>query len=316
MDHRMPSHSACAIKRWILPLAVALLTVVAFLPVLSGSFLNWDDDVNFRFNRAYRELGWEQIRWAFTSVVFGHYIPVTRLTFSLNYALGGMSPWGYHLFNLLAPGLTAALFYIVARRLLAAAVGAGRQEGRDDREVVTAAAAAALVFGLHPLRVEPVAWITGRADLLCATFVFLSTWAYLHAIEAAAPVRRKLLVVATAAFAAALLSKAAALPLPFVWLLLDVYPLRRVSQTGWLRLAREKIPTLAVAFVAVVLVAYATRHGAVMSSATDYGPLARITLAAYSFVIAAAKFVWPTGLSPLYEMPAHVTPLEPRFGLA
>src|SRR5262245_58983660 len=164
MDHRMPSHSACAIKRWILPLAVAVLTVIAFLPVLSGSFLNWDDDVNFRHNRAYRGLGWEQIRWAFTSVLFGHYIPLTRLTFSLNYVLGGMSPWGYHLFNLLVHGINAALFYVVARRLLLAATGTGRQDGRNDVEVVAAAATAALAFGLHPLRVEPVAWITGRAD--------------------------------------------------------------------------------------------------------------------------------------------------------
>jgi hypothetical protein len=312
----MWAHSACAIRRWTIPLAVALLTVVSFLPVLSGSFLNWDDDVNFRHNRAYRGLGWEQIRWAFTSVLFGHYMPLTRLTFSLNYVLGGITPWGYHLFNLLIHGVNAALFYVVARRLLAAAVGTGRQESRNDVDVSTAAAMAALVFGVHPLRVEPVAWVTGRADLLCATFVFLSTWAYLRAVEAEGPLRGRLLVASTAAFASALLSKGAALPLPVVWLLVDLYPLRRLGRLGWLRLVREKIPVLAVMVVAAGIIVYATRRGAVVTSTEDYSALARLTVAVYSVAVSAARFVWPAGLSPLYEMPAAITPLDPRFGLA
>ena len=111
---------------------VAALTAICFLPVVSGSFLNWDDDVNFRHNPAYRGLGGAQIRWAFTSVLFGHYIPLTRLTFSLNYVLGGMNPWGYHLLNVLLHGVNAALFYVVARRLLRAAHGVGRGDVASD----------------------------------------------------------------------------------------------------------------------------------------------------------------------------------------
>ncbi len=110
----------------MIPIAVAGLTAVCFLPTLSGSFLNWDDNVTFLDNPAYRGLGVQQIRWAFTSVLFGHCIPLTRLSWSLNYVLGGMDPWGYHLLNLLLHGLNAALFYFVARRLLAAA---GNAEG-------------------------------------------------------------------------------------------------------------------------------------------------------------------------------------------
>ena len=70
------------IRRGLVPLAVAIVTAAAFLPTLSGSFLNWDDNVNFLENPAYRGLDLEHVRWAFTSVAFGHYIPLTRLTWS------------------------------------------------------------------------------------------------------------------------------------------------------------------------------------------------------------------------------------------
>lgn len=304
------------IRRATLPLAVAVLTAACFLPALSGSFLNWDDGVNFLENRAYRGLGREQIRWAFTSMLFGHYIPLTRLTFSLNYVLGGMDPWGYHLVNVLLHGANAAVFYVVARRLLAAAVGGGSQDGRSDLALSAAAAVAALVFGVHPLRVEPVVWITGRADVLCAAFSLLSTWVYLRAVDGSGPTRRGLILVSAAAFAAALLSKGVALPFPAVLLLLDVYPLRRLPRLGWRPLVREKIPLLVVTLVATVIIVYAVRYGAVLTPAAQHGALARVTVAAYSFVVSPVRFVWPVALSPLYEMPARVSPLEPRFGLA
>src|SRR6185295_20188532 len=102
----------------LVPVVVAALTTICFIPALSGSFLNWDDNVNFLDNLAYRGLGREQIHWAFTSVLFGHYIPLTRLSWSLNYVTGGLDPWGYHLLNLLLHATNTILFYLVARRLL------------------------------------------------------------------------------------------------------------------------------------------------------------------------------------------------------
>src|SRR5688572_8678865 len=183
--------------RRLVPLAVAVLAAVPFLSTLSGSFLNWDDNVNFLENPAYRGLDLEHVRWAFTSVAFGHYIPLTRLTWSLNWVLGGMNPWGYHLVNVLLHAVNAALFYVVARRLLAAAVADGAQAGRRGADLCVAAAVAALVFGVHPLRVEPVAWITGRPDLLCGSFVLLTTWAYLRATESGGPAHRGLIGIAS-----------------------------------------------------------------------------------------------------------------------
>jgi len=300
----------------MIPVIVAVLTAVSFLPALGGSFLNWDDNVNFLDNPGYRGLGHAQIRWAFSSVLFGHYIPVTRLTWSLNYVLGGMDPWGYHLVNVLLHAANAAIFYLVARRLLAAAIGDGAQRDRHEPHLGAAAAVAALVFGVHPLRVEPVAWITGRADVLCTTFALLAVWAYLRGVEGGGPARPGAVLISTAAFAAALLSKGAALPLPAALFLLDVYPLRRVPRLGWRLLLKEKIPVLLVMLAGAGTALYAVSHGAVLTHASTYGVIARVTAAGYSFLIALLRFIWPAWLSPLYEMPPRISLLEPRFGLA
>lgn len=300
----------------LVPVVVAALTTICFIPALSGSFLNWDDNVNFLENQAYRGFGPEQIHWAFTSVLFGHYIPLTRLSWSLNYVTGGLDPWGYHLLNLLLHAANTILFYLVARRLLAAASGEGSQDGLGAPELSAAAAVAALVFGAHPLRVEPVVWASARPDLLCATFVLVAAWAYLRAVEEPGAVRRGPLLVSVAALAAALLSKGVALPFVAGLLLLDVYPLRRLARLGWGALLREKVPHLLVTIVGAGIIVQAVRQGAVLTGAADYGPVARLTVAAYSFVATLVRFVWPAALSPLYEMPFRVSPFEPRFGLA
>ena len=77
------------------------MTLAAFVPALRGQFLDWDDVVNLVDNPHYRGLGPAQIKWMFTSTLMGHYIPLTWMSFGLNYVLGGMNPWGYHLVNLL-----------------------------------------------------------------------------------------------------------------------------------------------------------------------------------------------------------------------
>jgi hypothetical protein len=204
----------------------------------------------------------------------------------------------------------------VARRLLAAATADGAQGGRRAPALRAAAAVAALVFGVHPLRVEPVAWITARADLLCTFFVLLTAWAYLRAVETEGPARPGPLLAAAVTFAAALLSKGAALPFVGALLLLDVYPLRRLRRPGARTLVREKIPLLLVTLGGAGAVLYAVREGAVLTRIYEHGALARLAAAAHSFLATPIRVVWPASLSPLYEMPARISILEPRFALA
>ncbi len=300
--------------RW--PLYLALIAVVAFLPVLNNGFVNWDDDRNLLYNSEYRGLGEAQVRWAFTTFLMGHYIPVTWVSFGLDYAVWGMRPFGYHLTNLLLHAANTALFYLVSLRLLAAA----RPALGHDVGLHLGAAAGALLFALHPLRVESVAWATERRDVLCAFLYLLAALVYLR--ECARAGRESVLGrpgywLALGLFALALLAKSMAVSLPVVLLILDVYPLRRVGGRpgGWFgaaarRVWLEKVPfaLLSLAASAVALVALESIRG--VRPIATVGLAERVAISVYSLAFYLWKSAVPVGLSPLYELPARVDALS------
>lgn len=309
-----------------LPLLVGVLAFVAFLPALDGGFVDWDDDRNFLWNTGYRGLGLRELQWMFTATWMGHYIPLTWLSLGVNYALGGMEPWGYHLGNLLLHAANAALLFFVARRLLTVAVispvphGNAEGDGRGDRTrqpagggaVALGAAVAALLWALHPLRVESVAWVTERRDVLCGFFYLLAVLAYLRGTTRERTLSGRWLAASLAAFAAALGSKAITMTLPVTLLVLDVYPLRRL-RLGWPALVREKLGYFALGAVGAVVASWAVTRGAGWTSYDAYGLEARLAMTGYSFGFYPWKLVWPVGLSPLYELPARVRLLDAGF---
>jgi protein O-mannosyl-transferase len=289
----------------LLPAGMVLVTCVAFWPALPGAFV-WDDDINLVTNLRYRGFEAGQLRWMFTNTLMGHYMPFTWLTFTLDHVLGRMDPWGYHLTSLLLHAANAVLVYLVARRLLTAALGTAA----DTR---AGAALAALLFALHPQRVESVAWISDRATLLCGTFYLLSVLAYLRAAGAEDGRRGMGWGAASlAAFAASLLSKGMAMSLPITLVILDAYPLRR-WRAQWPRVLVEKLPYCALALVGAVVAAWARSRGSEFTDYTGYGIASRIGLFAYSVCFYPLKLVWPADLSPLYEVPVQVSLLDPRF---
>ncbi len=299
--------------RRFLPVVLVLVTFATFLSTLGGQFLDWDDHVNLVQNEGYRGLGWPQIRWAFTSTLMGHYIPLTWLTFSANYAAGGLDPWGYHLVNLLLHSANALVFYLVARRLLAAAQSGGRQAGRDETVTLWGAAAAALIFAAHPLRVESVAWVTERRDVLSGLFFLLAVLAYLKAVEASDGAGGRWRAVSLVFFATGLLAKSSIMVLPAVLVLLDHYPLRRGTLT-WRRLVVEKAGYWALGAAGAVGALVALRRsGLRITTYGVYGLAARLAMVAYSLWFYPSTWLWPVHLSPLYELPAIVDPWAWRF---
>lgn len=321
----LPARSAPAASRstlgFILPVVVAAVTFVAFLPVLDAGFLNWDDDTNLLDNPRYRGLGWTQFRWMFTTMLLGHYIPITWMSFGLNYVLGGMNPWGYHLSNLLLHAANAGLFYFVARRLLAAAfsgavakpVPPGDGGAEPDVALSVGAAFAALVFGVHPLRVESVAWVTERRDVLCGLFYLLAALAYLRGVAGGGRIQRHWWALSLGAFLLALLSKAAAMPLPAALLMLDMYPLRRVTAVGWRWLLMEKVPYLALSAAAALLALIAQSEAHALTGYQQYGVGARVGMTAYHLMFHPWKLLWSADQRLLHELPRTVDPLAWRF---
>jgi protein O-mannosyl-transferase len=310
--------------RWALPLLVVAATLVAFVPALKGEFV-WDDIENFVDNDRFRGLGGAQLGWMWRTTHLGHYIPITWMSLGLSYVLGGMDPWGYHLANLVLHAANAGLFYCVARRLLAAVVRGGARAtgpaGAADPGIALSvgAAFAALAFGVHPLRVESVAWVTERRDVLCGFFTLAAVLAYLAAWSRGSRGRLRAGWYGTAVglFALALLSKSIAVGLPIVLLALDAYPLRRISlgAEGWPLRARgllvEKLPFLALSVAIGVTMLIGGR--AVLTPMTTLGVGQRLAISGYGLMFYLWKIVLPWPLSPMYELHSPVIPWSPKY---
>src|SRR5213593_3440832 len=308
-DGSMGLTSAQRWVRWLAPLLVALFTLAAFLPALQNQFVNWDDKDNFLDNHHYRGLGWTHLRWMWTTHL-GHYIPLTWMTFGLDYLLWGMNPVGYHLTSLLLHVTNAVVFFFVVRWLLTRALPSPSEHGYA---LAVAAGFAALVFAIHPLRVESVAWVTERRDVLSGLFYLLTILMYLRACARRAR-GRGWYWLSVAVFGCALLSKSMVVSLPVVLLILDVYPLRRLggALAWWSEPARriygEKIPfvLLAAAASAIAVIAQSSIHAA--ASLAQLSVPGRLAVAAYGLSFYLWNTVAPVNLSPLYELRPPVNP--------
>jgi len=300
-----PTVSRGGWARWAFPALIAALAIVAFLPAVHHEFLNWDDARNFVDNPAYRGLGAGQLRWMFTTFHMGHYIPLTWITFGLDYLLWGLNPAGYHLTNVLFHAATALAVYFLALRLTRLALA---DASEHDRRI--GAALAALVFAIHPLRVESVAWVTERRDVVSGLFYALTVIAYLKAVDGAERARPTWYWASVGLFACGLLSKSIVVSLPVVLLALDVYPLRRLGGVrGWRRPAvwLEKLPYLVLGLVAAIVAFRALATIGNTRSLAEMSALYRTVLSIYGLAFYLWKSVMPFGLSPLYQLDFTVT---------
>jgi len=281
-------------KSRLVLIAVVLLTVCAFLPVLRNGFA-WDDELNLLSNPYYRGLSWTHLRWMFTTAYLGPYQPLTWLSFGLDYTLWGLNPVGYHGVNLLLHALNAALVYALTARLLRAAVPV--ENGADETGLHLCAGAAALLFSVHPLRVEAVAWATERRTVLAGFFYLSAIWSYLRGQRA----------VSVAFFGLSLFSKGIGVALPVTLLALDVYPLRRLPldarrwvEPGVRGVLVEKAPlfALAIVFGLVEVFAY-SKH---LPTGGDFSAILRVAKACVALVFYQVKTLLPVRLSPAYEL--------------
>src|SRR5881396_688558 len=304
--------------QWLVPLLVALVTLAAFLPTLQNQFVNWDDDKNFLDNPHYRGLAGTHLRWMWTTFHIGHYAPLTWMTLGLDYLLWGMNPLGYHLTSLLLHAANAVVFFFVVRRILTRALPSPSERGYA---LAVSAGVAALGFAIHPLRVESVAWVTERRDVLSGLFYLSAILIYLRACERGAR-GRGWYWLSVAVFGCALLSKSMVVNLPVVLLILDVYPLRRLGGfVGWWseparRIYVEKIPFVLLAAAASAVAVMAQLSKSAMISVAHLSALGRLAVSAYGLSFYLWKMVVPLNLSPLYMRPPTVDPEAPPFILS
>jgi protein O-mannosyl-transferase len=274
--------------------ALALLAVAPYLQTARFGFVNYDDTVYVTENaRVLGGLTLDNARWAFTTGYNANWHPVTWLSHMLDMSLFGVRPGAFHLVNAGLHAACTVLLFLAFHRMT----------GRYWRCVALAA-----LFAAHPLRVESVAWISERKDLLCGVFWMAGLLAY--AGYARRPGAWRYLAMA-AWFALALMSKPMAVTFPCALLLLDLWPLRRADLNdtrGWARLAIEKVPLFAMALAASAVTAMVQRSGGAMSG-LDAIPLTwRLENAATASVLYVWKALVPVNLAVFYPHPYGTQP--------
>lgn len=263
-----------------------VLTLVAYIPVFNAGFISWDDPDYVTGNELIRNLS--NLRSLLLTPVQGNYHPLTMLTLALNYAAGGLNPAGYHLVNLILHLANVFLVFCFIRILT---------KGKYLAAFITA-----LLFGIHPMHTESVAWVSERKDVLYTFFFLLGLISYTKYIHAGKPLR---LVASLTWFVLSILSKPAAIIFPVVLFVIDFFLGRRLT----LRSVLEKLPFLIVAGI----FAWLTVSGQSTAGATDIKgnfPLSkRIFFGFYGFLMYALKMFIPVNLSAFYPFPPVNEPL-------
>jgi tetratricopeptide (TPR) repeat protein len=270
-------------RRLGIALALAALVVACFAPVLDNGFIDLYDDGKYVTQNPNVQHGLDaaSLRWALTTTTASNWHPLTWVSHILDVSASGLRPAGHHLTSVLLHALTTALLFLALTRLTG-------DVGRST--------AAAALFGVHPLRLESVAWVAERKDVLSGLLFVIVLLLYARYVEEPRP--RRMAAVA-GALALGLMAKPMLVTTPFVLLLLDVWPLGR---KGWRNLVLEKAPLFVLSLASCAATVWAQSAHAVRS--LEEFPLGvRIENAIVAYAAYLAKTVWPAKLAVLYPHP-------------
>ena len=292
------SWSAGLNDRWMvlgICIFLAAITWLVFGQTLRHQFVNYDDgEYVFKNAQVARGLTLEGIVWAFTHVHSSNWHPLTWISHMLDCQFYGLNPGGHHLTNVLLHAAAAILLFLVLREMT----------GTFWRSAFVAA-----VFAIHPLRVESVAWVAERKDLLSGLFFMLTMGAYVRYARAPWSLFRYGLVVLL--FAMGLMCKPMLVTMPFVLLLLDYWPLNRFTTPQGhggehpkirRRLILEKLPLLGLGLASCAVTLFAQRDS--MAPIARISLLSRLDNAVISYTDYLRQMFWPLDLAALYPWEA------------
>ncbi len=307
---------------------ISLITIAVYVTSLQNEFIEWDDIDYVTDNLYIRSLDTSFLRWAFLGFHVGNWHPLTWISHALDYAIWGLNPLGHHLTNIVLHAINTFIVVLLVYRLLRARENTKTTTDVPgdvtERMTLTAAGVTGLLFGLHPLHVESVAWVSERKDLLCGMFFLLSVVLYIRYARVAegGSAQKKLIsrfsdrkyLLVVGLFLLALLSKPMAVTLPLVLLLLDWYPLNRIQSSKALLLALlEKLPFIALSLISSVLTLLAQGTNGAMEL-MDVLPLStRLLVALKSLIAYLGKMILPLNLIPYYPYPKHVSFQSPEY---
>jgi tetratricopeptide (TPR) repeat protein len=293
LTQRQPQNQA----RLILYVAIGLcvLTFSVFVQAIHFDFINLDDDIYVSQNPTIQKgITTEGIEYAFTAQM-PYWHPTTWLSHMLDCQLFGLNAGWHHLTNVILHTANVIVLFLLLLRLT---------------EALWRSALVAALFAVHPLHVESVAWIAERKDVLSCLFWLLTIWMYVSYTRG--PNSRSKYIISLLLFTLAVMSKPTVVTLPFVLLLLDFWPLKRLTMASAGTLLRKKIPffLLSMGSSAITYVGQ-TRAGAV----TAIGTTPRIANALVSYVLYLRDLIWPQSLGVLYPIPLSIPGSEVFFSV-
>jgi tetratricopeptide (TPR) repeat protein len=275
---------------------VAATTSAVFARSLCAGFIDLDDPFVIVRNPHIASFSLANLRWMW-GLHWAHWYPLTWMSLALDHAVWGAGPAGYHLTSIALHVLNAALVFLLVERWLAADSFAA------ENRRLPAAAGAALLFSLHPLRVESVSWATERSDVLAASFAFGAALFWLRGRS----------VVAAALHGFGLAAKSTVAPLPVVLGLLDVLGVGGRERKTPRERAVELAPMLALSTIVGLLEMAAQRRSANMLDFEYLSAFDRATLASWNYAHGVLRTLWPAGLRGLYPMPKLFDSTAPKF---
>jgi protein O-mannosyl-transferase len=287
----MITKSHCAI---IVSILLSIAVLIIYFNVQYFEFVNYDDPAYITENQIVKSgLTWKGIKWAFTTNYYGNWHPITTISFMLEYEIFRLSAGAYHWNNLLLHILDSILLFLLFKRIT---------------NTFWQSLAVAVLFALHPLHVESVAWISERKDVLCALFWFLTVYAYTQYAEQPTLLKYVFVLIS---FSLGLMAKPMLVTLPFVLLLLDYWPLSRFSfsqrQQSILKIILEKIPLITLSIASSIITFLAQRGSQSVVPLSLLSLQARISNAFIAYVKYIYTNIWPTNLAVLYPFRGAVT---------
>jgi tetratricopeptide (TPR) repeat protein len=286
--HRATSQrSQLSGRDWLAVAVPGAITFAVFASALRCGFVNYDDPQYVSANEYVRHgLSAAGVRWALTTNLMANWHPLTWLSLQLDATAWGTEAWGFHLTNILLHSASAALLFLALRSM----------SGDFWRS-----AAVALLFAVHPLRVEPVAWIAERKGVLSVFFGMAALWAY--AVYVQSPGLLRYLMVAVT-LTLSLMSKQALVTFPFLMLVLDWWPLQRAQTIAdWKHLVLEKLPLFALVIVFSVIAYLAQSSGGALGTVEMFPFADRLKNALVSYVMYLFLSIYPANLAVIYPHP-------------
>jgi len=296
-----PSWKEVASRPCLPGLALFAVVALLFLPTLRQGFITYDDPVYVTQNpHVTGGLTRPNVTWALTSTEASNWHPLTWLSHMADCGLFGLEPWGHHLTSVLLHALNAVLLFVVLRRMT----------GAPWRSLLVAA-----LFGVHPLHVESVAWISERKDVLSTFFELLALLAYAvrsQRIRDGSASTGTLYALSLLFFSLALMAKQMPVTLPCVLLLLDYWPLGRwpgASAAARGRLVLEKIPYFVLGAAAAIVTVQAQKGGGAVATSEEFPMATRVADALIAYCDYLGKCAFPRHLAIFYPSFAEQPPL-------